>query len=28
VVERADGERRGEILGVGRLTKLPGTEDA
>ncbi|HEX8822295.1 MAG TPA: bifunctional acetate--CoA ligase family protein/GNAT family N-acetyltransferase [Archangium sp.] len=28
VVERADGANRGEIVGVGRLTKLPGTEDA
>ncbi|WNG51608.1 bifunctional acetate--CoA ligase family protein/GNAT family N-acetyltransferase [Archangium minus] len=28
VVERADGASRGELLAVGRLTKLPGTEDA
>lgn len=28
VVERAEGPNRGEILAVGRLTRLPGTEDA
>ncbi|HYO73923.1 MAG TPA: bifunctional acetate--CoA ligase family protein/GNAT family N-acetyltransferase [Archangium sp.] len=28
VVERAEGPAAGELLSVGRLTRLPGTEDA